>query len=798
MPLAFNVTIMFTDIVGYSAMVGKDESHALKLLEEHNKTIEPVILKFNGEIIKHIGDAIFAKFKNPEDALNSSIEFQQKFRKRNSISQLKDKILVRTGIHIGEVIEKDNDLFGNSVNICSRIESISMPGGIAISSDVNQQIKGEVYNRSFGFVKLKNINNPIEIINIYLDEEDYLNESKLNFQQSIIERGINVINPQDLDVQEIISIGLMYFKNLGEEGDEYFSYGLQKQIINELKIIEDIYSPSLNESVQYKDSNLSISDIARRLKVNNILRGTILVEKEQIFIDIELISIDTGEQVNAEKFIGNKNAIGNLTYQIILFILTPFDVEIPSRILNLQKIEKSNNQEAIESYLKGFQTMELAKSNDDLLKAQELFGKAYEIDKDYIDARAQYGVISSKLGEFDEAESILKEALNIAEKKNDEDSKSVVFNLLGFIYNSWNKYEQAQSMYEKGLKIQSAIGDRVLETKMLNGIAGSFNGIGDYNSAKEYQMRSIRIKEELDDDHLLSFSYASMGNTYKIRHDISKSNEWFLKALGKFTASKNEFQKMKVLILLSSNNIELGNIESAKRYNDEAKFISRNFDDPLLLGFILVNDCKLNLLDDKTDEALDNLFDSIDNFQIVDSRTSIINSLYEVCLIYILDNEFNKLRRHLSKAIRLIKKYQVSKYALKFSILELILDITDDDIDVDRINAYKNDLGKLKSNDFYIEWWLLAKCYLELGDDKKAKSSHQKSKKQLEFFSHYNSDSEDSKSFIKYNHFSKLINSKLKPFSENSDKPKLSFCPACGQKLQESFAFCGACGQKLT
>ena len=283
MPLAFNVTIMFTDIVGYSAMIGKDESHALKLLEEHNKTIEPVILKFNGEIIKHIGDAIFAKFKNPDDALNSSIEFQQKFKKRNLISQLKDKILVRTGIHIGEVIEKDNDLFGNSVNICSRIESISMPGGIAISSDVNQQIKVEVYNRSFGFVKLKNINDPIEIFNIYLDEEDYINESKLNFQQSIIERGINVINSQDLDNQEIISIGLMYFKNLGEEGDEYFSYSLQKQIVNDLKTAENIYSPSLNESVQYKDSNLSVSDIARRLKVNNILRGTILVEKRTDF-----------------------------------------------------------------------------------------------------------------------------------------------------------------------------------------------------------------------------------------------------------------------------------------------------------------------------------------------------------------------------------------------------------------------------------------------------------------------------------------------------------------------------------
>ena len=104
---------------------------------------------------------------------------------------------------------------------------------------------------------------------------------------------------------------------------------------------------------------------------------------------------------------------------------------------------------------------------------------------------------------------------------------------------------------------------------------------------------------------------------------------------------------------------------------------------------------------------------------------------------------------------------------------------------MDRINAFENDLDELQSNDFYIEWWLLAKHYLGLGDDKKARLCHQKSKKQLQDFSlNYNSDSEDSKRFIKNNHFSKLINSKLKPFSENSDKPKFSFCPtACGQKL---------------
>jgi len=136
-----DVTIMFTDIVGYSAMIGRNESHALKLLDEHNQTIEPTIKSHNGRIIKHIGDAIFAEFDNPTDAVNASIIFQNKFKERNSLSRREDHIQIRVGLHKGEVVVKEDDLFGNAVNIGSRIESIAPLGGIAISNDLKQSQK---------------------------------------------------------------------------------------------------------------------------------------------------------------------------------------------------------------------------------------------------------------------------------------------------------------------------------------------------------------------------------------------------------------------------------------------------------------------------------------------------------------------------------------------------------------------------------------------------------------------------------------------------------------------------------
>ena len=114
-------TIMFTDIVGYSKMVEKDETHAIKILNEHDQLIETVIRKNNGKIIKHIGDAVFADFPSTVDAVNSAINFQNQFKDRNALCRKDDCIVVRVGIHKGEVIEQDNNLFGNAVNLGSRI-----------------------------------------------------------------------------------------------------------------------------------------------------------------------------------------------------------------------------------------------------------------------------------------------------------------------------------------------------------------------------------------------------------------------------------------------------------------------------------------------------------------------------------------------------------------------------------------------------------------------------------------------------------------------------------------------------
>ena len=102
---------MFTDIVGYSAMANRDQEHALELLSTHDTLIEPIILENSGSIIKKIGDSIFAEFPNPDSSINAAQDIQTILKKRNSICSKQDRIQIRIGLHTGEVIKKDNDLF---------------------------------------------------------------------------------------------------------------------------------------------------------------------------------------------------------------------------------------------------------------------------------------------------------------------------------------------------------------------------------------------------------------------------------------------------------------------------------------------------------------------------------------------------------------------------------------------------------------------------------------------------------------------------------------------------------------
>jgi len=163
--------IMITDIVGFSKQMENDEEHTYSKLLVHNKMIRKNIAKNKGEEIKTIGDAFLVRFKSTVDAVRAAVNIQKEFLRYNKDKKKVDQILLRIGIHIGDILIKDNDVFGNGVNVASRIEPLAEPGGICISADAYNVVRKSIDIKvlSLGKKELKNIEDPPEIFRILIE-----------------------------------------------------------------------------------------------------------------------------------------------------------------------------------------------------------------------------------------------------------------------------------------------------------------------------------------------------------------------------------------------------------------------------------------------------------------------------------------------------------------------------------------------------------------------------------------------------------------------------------------------------
>src|SRR5438477_5089603 len=165
--------IMFTDMVGYSALSQRDDKLALELLEEHRQLVRVIFLRFNGTEVKTIGDAFLIEFNSALEAAQCAIEIQRALAKRNHDVTAERRIELKIGIHIGDVVHRGGDVYGDGVNIASRIEALAGAGGICVSMDVERQIRNALEARfeKLGPTELKNISVPMDLFRIVLPWE---------------------------------------------------------------------------------------------------------------------------------------------------------------------------------------------------------------------------------------------------------------------------------------------------------------------------------------------------------------------------------------------------------------------------------------------------------------------------------------------------------------------------------------------------------------------------------------------------------------------------------------------------
>lgn len=372
--------IMFTDIVGYTALMGSDESAAFEALAKNRSIQKPLIKSFNGRWVKELGDGVLATFTTATDAVNCAVLIQDEVMK-TGLFQL------RVGIHLGEIVEENDDIFGDGVNIAARLQAAAPVGSIFISDAIQKNISNKkgiesVYHSE---LKLKNVADPVKAYVVTITSRDLI-EKPL---------GLSVESP----ALPVKSIAILPFVNMGGDPEqEYFSDGMAEEILNSLGNIKDLKVVSRTSSFQFKGKNLDLREVGEKLGVGNVLEGSVRRQGSRIRITAQLIDVNSGYHLWSERFDRDLEDVFAIQDEIAFAITEKLKITLLQN--EREHIEKTPtvNTEAYEYYLKG--RFYWTKRGKWLGLALENFGKAVALDPDFAAAYAGIADAYSSLGMY--------------------------------------------------------------------------------------------------------------------------------------------------------------------------------------------------------------------------------------------------------------------------------------------------------------------------------------------------------------------------------------------------------------
>ena len=441
--------IMFTDMVGYTALMQKDEPKARELIERHRIFIKPLVEKHGGEILQYVGDGTFCTFESAIEAVTAALEIHK-------VLEVEPEINLRIGIHVGDVVVEGDEVYGDGVNVASRLEPLAEPGEICVSNQVYENIKNQpgLALKSLGKQDLKNVDEPIEVFTVAREDvttkdppekevraviadgatkEKGKNFNKLLFTGAavaaliLISIWINPFSPSGeraLEASgEIRSIAVLPFDNMSNDPDqEYFSDGMTEALITNIAKIRALKVISRTSIMRYKGTDKSLPEIARELNVDAILEGSVMHAEGEVRITAQLIRASTDEHLWANSYTDKLENIMILQSKIARAVADEIKLALsPEEEINIGG-ERKVNPEAYKLYLQALKIDPWVMVSENETIAIGLLQEAVAIDENFIEAWLllsdrisilQFGKIDSDRERISKARQALDKAKEI-------------------------------------------------------------------------------------------------------------------------------------------------------------------------------------------------------------------------------------------------------------------------------------------------------------------------------------------------------------------------------------------------
>ncbi|MDA4127065.1 MAG: adenylate/guanylate cyclase domain-containing protein [Thaumarchaeota archaeon] len=365
--------VMLTDMVGYTALTQQDERKALRLLEKQNELLEAVFRKHSGRVIKTIGDAFLVEFTSALEAFQCAVDAQKALSRYNS-HRTDDVIRIRIGVHLGDVVERRGDVFGDAVNIASRIEPLADPGGVCVSQQVFDQVANKVDQpmEKIEPHRLKNVDADIGVYRVLVHET-------VGRQTPDVEGGLDTHR-----------VAVLPFTSISPDpNDEYFADGLTDELITKLSFVNSLRVVSRTSVMRYKGLSKTSTEVGYELRVGSIIEGSVRKYGEKVRVTVELVDTKTDEHIWSSVYDRELSDLLAIQSEIAENVANALKVEtLAAEVVQIRKID-TENVEAYSCYLRGRQLM-ASRTDESLREAGKLFEQATKLDSEF--ARAYIGI----------------------------------------------------------------------------------------------------------------------------------------------------------------------------------------------------------------------------------------------------------------------------------------------------------------------------------------------------------------------------------------------------------------------
>jgi adenylate cyclase len=442
--------VLAADVAGYSRLMGRDEERTLANLKSFRKTLfDPAIAAHRGRIVKTTGDGMLVEFASAVDAARCAVEVQRGMAGQNADVPQDLRIEFRIGIHVGDIIIDDNDIFGDGVNIAARLEGIAEPGSVCISDDAYRQIRGkiDITFDDIGEQALKNITEPMRAWHIRLGGE----------AAPAIQPSSSPIQIQGLALPDKPSIVVLPFDNMSAEpGQDYLADGIVEAITAALSCIRSFFVIARSSAFTYKGRATNARDIGKQLGVAYLLEGSVQKAGNRLRIIVQLIETEGGAHVWSSRFDGAIDEFFDLEDRITEQVAGALQPSI--RIAEIERSRRKRPQD-LGSYDYTMRAMPhvWALEKEESAKALELLEKALAIDPEYPLALSLAGWCHAQRSVYNWADDIAVSqvmARSLAERAAEMSGDDpIILAILGTVHTFVRNHGTARVLLERAVTL---------------------------------------------------------------------------------------------------------------------------------------------------------------------------------------------------------------------------------------------------------------------------------------------------------------------------------------------------------